>query len=181
MASKTKKAAALGALALLFLMGAKKPSKKKKNGNGANGDGMDGGGHDPYDPEDEGFDPSGPPGPAPDDGSGGGDEIFPSPTPTQGGHYGIKKGDTFVGIARALFPEAGGAERIAIARVINEHPRNAGLLIVPKKEWNRKYIGDLMISFYPDWMANPRFESERFESGHSLATIYIPTFEEGMV
>ena len=175
MSNKTKKAAVVGALGLLLLMGAQKPKKKKKGGNG---DGTNGDGHDPYDPydptPDDGYDPSGPPGPGPDDGGGDGG-VNPTPTPIQGAYYTIKGGDWLTKIAQS----AGASSNLTAAKIINAHPLNAGLLIVPKLDsqeaFNKNHFGTI-ISFYKDWRAHPSTDAERFQGGNSFATIYIPFF-----
>lgn len=54
-----------------------------------------------------------------------------TPTPTEGASYRIVYGDTLFGIVGRAYGVSPGAQRLALARAVNDAPENAGLRRVP--------------------------------------------------
>jgi len=69
---------------------------------------------------------------------------------------------------------ATGSQRLAMMRLINDHPYNAGLRIPAVQAWTKTNIGANVISFMPKWRANPSTYAQRFEPGSAYAVAYLP-------
>lgn len=107
------------------------------------------------------------------------DEIHDTPTP--GGYYQIRKGDTPLGVAGKAMPMLDAQGRIDYLKLVNKDPRNQGLLVAATQEFTKKYIGDQIVSFFPKWrrlpdpLDLPTTVSQRFEPGQYYALVYLPS------
>jgi len=101
--------------------------------------------------------------------------VLPSPTP--GGFYRIKKGDTPLGIAGQAYNLKAGGQRTAALKRINAIKYNAPFLRPTKGSFEQKYIGTHVISTLARYALEPAAQAAGGK-GNNRAVIWIPQVDE---
>ncbi|MPZ74349.1 MAG: hypothetical protein GEU74_14190 [Nitriliruptorales bacterium] len=103
------------------------------------------------------------------------EEALPEPAedpgitaePTPGHRYQIRRGDTLFGITSRAYSVSPGSVRLALARVINDHPANHPFHSEDVSANERKLFGGARISLLPRFSSAPG-------GSRTFAVIYIP-------
>lgn len=114
-------------------------------------------------------------------GAFGGEGLDPVPrvvasTPTPGGWYRIRKGDSLLTVAGEAFDVGSGGTRLKYSQIINNAPENACYRVAPKSDFNQKYYPEGVISFNPSF-SGAVSEVGRCDAGSAYAVIWIPAYD----
>ncbi len=107
------------------------------------------------------------------------DSLLPTPRPTPGRYYQIRKGDVLLSVAgKAYEVKAGTTERLEFARRINRHPLNGKYLRGHKAT---ELFPEGLLSFLPEFSCDVRAQIASIQqapAGDCFAVIWIPVAEE---
>ena len=107
------------------------------------------------------------------------ESLIPTPVPTPGRYYQIRKGDNLLGVAgKAYAVKAGTQARLDFARKINRHPLNRKYL---KEEKGNNLFPEGQVSFLPGFSCDVPLQIAALQTavkGNCFAVLWIPEAEE---